>query len=44
MVNGDLDVVRMLDQFEDLATFLDSLVRWAVEQSRGAEACGLTLE
>jgi GAF domain-containing protein len=34
----------MLDQFEDVATFLDSLVRWAVEQSPGAEACGLTLE
>jgi hypothetical protein len=25
-------------------TFLDSLVRWAVEQTPGAEACGLTLE
>jgi GAF domain-containing protein len=44
VVNGDLDVVRMLDQFEDVATFLDSLVRWAVERSSGAEACGLTLE
>lgn len=39
-----LDVVQMLDQFDDVATFLDSLVRWAVEQSPGAEACGLTLE
>jgi GAF domain-containing protein len=37
-------VVAMLDQFEDVATFLDSLVRWAVEQSPGAEACGLTVE
>src|SRR4051812_49951479 len=34
----------MLDRFEDVATFLDSLVRWAVEQSPGAEACGLTVE
>jgi GAF domain-containing protein len=42
--DGGLDVVQMLDQFEDVATFLDSLVRWAVEQSPGAEACGLTLE
>ena len=42
--NGQLDVLQMLDQFEDVATFLDSLVRWAVEQSPGAEACGLTLE
>lgn len=41
---GGLDVVQMLDRFEDVATFLDSLVRWAVEQSPGAEACGLTLE
>ncbi|MCW2699423.1 MAG: hypothetical protein JWQ45_958 [Blastococcus sp.] len=41
---GGLDVVRMLDQFQDVASFLDSLVRWAVEQTPGAEACGLTLE
>ena len=34
----------MLEQFEDVASFLDSLVRWAVEQTPGAEACGLTLE
>lgn len=34
----------MLDQFEDVASFLDSLVQWAVEQSPGAEACGLTVE
>ena len=34
----------MLEQFEDVASFLDSLVRWAVEQTSGAEACGLTLE
>lgn len=40
----DLDVVQMLDRFEDVAGFLDSLVRWAVEQTSGAEACGLTLE
>jgi GAF domain-containing protein len=44
VADGPLDVVQMLDQFEDVATFLDSLVRWAVEQSPGAEACGLTLE
>lgn len=42
--NGGLDVVRILDQFEDVAGFLDSLVGWAVEQSPGAEACGLTIE
>jgi hypothetical protein len=41
---GGRDVVQLLDQFEDVATFLDNLVRWAVEQSPGAEACGLTLE
>jgi hypothetical protein len=34
----------MLDQFEDVAGFLDSLVRLAVENTPGAEACGLTLE
>src|SRR4051794_41758042 len=34
----------MLDEFEDVAGFLDLLVRWAVEQTPGAEACGLTLE
>src|SRR4051794_25534534 len=34
----------MLDQFGDVAGFLDSLVRWAVEKTPGAEACGLTLE
>ncbi len=39
-----LDVVQMLDEFEDVAGFLDSLVRWAVEQTPGAEACGLTVE
>ena len=44
MGNGGLDVVQMLDQFEDVAGFLDSLVRWAVENTPGAEACGLTLE
>ena len=44
VTNDHLDVVEMLDRFEDVATFLDSLVRWAVEQSPGAEACGLTLE
>ena len=44
VANDHLDVVQMLDRFEDVATFLDSLVRWAVEQSPGAEACGLTLE
>jgi GAF domain-containing protein len=44
VANEHLDVVQMLDRFEDVATFLDSLVRWAVEQSPGAEACGLTIE
>jgi len=34
----------MLDEFEDVAGFLDQLVRWAVEKTPGAEACGLTLE
>src|SRR3954470_16094140 len=34
----------MLDEFEDVAGFLDLLVRWAVEETPGAEACGLTLE
>jgi GAF domain-containing protein len=34
----------MLEEFEDVASFLDSLVRWAVENTPGAEACGLTLE
>jgi putative methionine-R-sulfoxide reductase with GAF domain len=38
------DVVQMLEQFEDVAGFLDSLVQWAVQQTPGAEACGLTLE
>jgi hypothetical protein len=38
------DVVSMLEQFEDVTGFLDSLVQWAVEQTPGAEACGLTLE
>src|SRR3982751_3761590 len=42
--DGGMDVVQMLDQFEDVAGFLDSLVRWAVEQTPGAEACGLTVE
>jgi GAF domain-containing protein len=44
VLDGGLDVVRMLDQFEDVAGFLDSLVRWAVEQTPGAEACGLTVD
>jgi GAF domain/ANTAR domain len=39
-----LDVVQMLDEFDDVQGFLDSLVRWAVENTPGAEACGLTLE
>src|SRR3954451_1216085 len=42
--DGGMDVVQMLDEFEDVAGFLDLLVRWAVEQTPGAEACGLTLE
>ncbi|PWW20906.1 ANTAR domain-containing protein [Geodermatophilus normandii] len=42
--DGTVDVVQMLDRFEGVAGFLDSLVRWAVERTPGAEACGLTLE
>jgi GAF domain-containing protein len=40
----DYDVLRMLDQSDDLTVFLDSLVRWAVKTTPGAEACGLTVE
>ncbi|TFV63312.1 UNVERIFIED_ORG: ANTAR domain-containing protein [Bacillus sp. AZ43] len=43
-VEGGRDVVGMLERFDDVSGFLDSLVRWAVEQIPGAEACGLTLE
>ena len=42
--DGSQDVLALLDEFADVATFLDSLVAWAVEQTPGAEACGLTLE
>jgi transcriptional regulator with GAF, ATPase, and Fis domain len=38
------DVLRLLDRFDDVAGFLDALVRWAVDRTPGAEACGLTLE
>jgi GAF domain-containing protein len=38
------DIVELLDQSEDLTGFLDHLVRRAVDQTPGAEACGLTLE
>jgi GAF domain-containing protein len=41
---GSRAVLALLDTFADVATFLDSLVAWAVEQTPGAEACGLTLE
>jgi putative methionine-R-sulfoxide reductase with GAF domain len=44
VADGGPDVIRMLEEFEDVAGFLDSLVRWAVENTPGAEACGLTLE
>jgi GAF domain-containing protein len=37
-------VVDLLDKFEDVSGFLDQLVHWAVTESPGAEACGLTLE
>jgi hypothetical protein len=37
-------MVRLLDEFEDVSGFLANLVRWAVDQTPGAEACGLTLE
>jgi putative methionine-R-sulfoxide reductase with GAF domain len=40
----DVGVVDLLDQFEDVANFLDQLVRRAVERTVGGEACGLTLE
>ena len=43
-VDAGPDVVQLLDEFGDVAAFLDSLVHWAVKQSPGAEACGLTLE
>ncbi|WP_158544467.1 GAF and ANTAR domain-containing protein [Blastococcus sp. TBT05-19] len=43
-VDGGQDVLALLDEFADVATFLDSLVTWAVDQTPGAEACGLTLE
>jgi GAF domain-containing protein len=39
-----LDVVQMLDEFDDVSQFLDQLVRWAVERTPGAEACGLTVD
>jgi GAF domain-containing protein len=42
--NRSSDIVQFLEQFEDVTGFLDSLVRWAVEQTPGAEACGLTVE
>jgi putative methionine-R-sulfoxide reductase with GAF domain len=42
--DANADVVQLLDKFDDVVAFLDSLVQWAVEQSPGAEACGLTLE
>jgi hypothetical protein len=42
---GDgLDVVQMLDDFGDVSQFLGHIVRWAVEKTPGAEACGLTLD
>jgi hypothetical protein len=37
-------LVEILDQFEDVSGFLDQLVHWAVTETPGAEACGLTLE
>ncbi|RBY85985.1 GAF and ANTAR domain-containing protein [Blastococcus sp. TF02A-26] len=43
-VDGGSDVVRLLGRFEDVTGFLDALVRWAVDRTPGAEACGLTLE
>ena len=43
-VQDSSDVVRLLDRFEDVSGFLDALVRWAVDRTPGAEACGLTLE
>jgi GAF domain-containing protein len=41
---GSPDVVRLLEEFEDVSGFLADLVQWAVDQTPGAEACGLTLE
>ncbi len=43
-VDSGSDVVRLLDRFEDVTGFLDGLVRWAVDRTPGAEACGLTVE
>src|SRR4051812_24524145 len=44
MGHTDVGVVDLLDQFEDVSRFLDRLVRLAVVETPGAEACGLTLE
>jgi len=44
MGRTDVGVVDLLDQFEDVSRFLDRLVRLAVVETPGAEACGLTLE
>jgi GAF domain-containing protein len=38
------EVVDLLREFEDVAGFLDQLTCWAVEQTPGVEACGLTVE
>jgi GAF domain-containing protein len=42
--DGSSDVVQLLNRFEDVSGFLQALVRWAVDRTPGAEACGLTLE
>ena len=38
------EVVDLLREFEDVAGFLEQLTSWAVEQTPGVEACGLTVE
>ncbi|WP_104522461.1 GAF and ANTAR domain-containing protein [Blastococcus atacamensis] len=42
--DGGQDVLELLEEFADVASFLDLLVTWAVVQTPGAEACGVTLE
>jgi GAF domain-containing protein len=38
------EVVELLREFEDVAGFIERLTGWAVEQTPGGEACGLTVE
>ena len=34
-LRDDGDVVRLLDRFEDVTSFLDALVRWAADRTPG---------